>query len=483
MPFSRKKSCNRCRVSKLSCDRSLPSCARCAKKDAQCIYDGWESNRLTPYSRSGTISSGQSRQDFSHVSADSMDTSSNLQYQDLYIDHFDSVLGDTLSWELAVDEPEMFDFPQTSLSSPNSSLGQADAGQLAHPFSVGEKQSPPDGSPQSTAASPLAPALADTSQCCQDTRLIPSGHASKRVCLKRRRILTDCVLSAVVMGQLTSFPKMMARGDRLPPFIKPPCHLNEELAPGCAARGGHQCLPKNLAICAGLVEMFQTHSKANKSYVWDMIYMEARRLRKEAYHGDAQGKLEAIQCLTVFLLLQADDPETVETNDVSYLLATSLNILRSLLPHSNWNSESSKLRPSQNEWVFRESIRRVMAVYGVVDLFLDGIGGLGNDETYNCGTLSLLPLPCVRDIWEAPTISGWIKEYDRYLSTKKGDAMLITQTLMETRLVAPFVSAENGDPSDDIMQWCRGMDGLSTIIWMIIPLHKYRLREDVRDAW
>lgn len=126
---------------------------------------------------------------------------------------------------------------------------------------------------------------------------------------------------------------------------------------------------------------------------------------------------------------------------------------------------------------------RVMAVYGVVDLFLDGIGGLGNDETYNCGTLSLLPLPCVRDIWEAPTISGWIKEYDRYLSTKKGDAMLITQTLMETRLVAPFVSAENGDPSDDIMQWCRGMDGLSTIIWMIIPLHKYRLREDVRDAW
>lgn len=126
---------------------------------------------------------------------------------------------------------------------------------------------------------------------------------------------------------------------------------------------------------------------------------------------------------------------------------------------------------------------RVMAVYVVIDLFLDGISGLGNDEPYNCGTLSLLPLPCVRDIWEAPTISGWIKEYDRYLSTKEGDGMLITQTLMDTRLVAPFVSAEKGDPSNDIMQWCRGMDGLSTIIWMIIPLHKYRLREDVRDIW
>ncbi|VUC23968.1 unnamed protein product [Clonostachys rosea] len=483
MPFSRKKSCNRCRVSKLSCDRSLPACARCARKDAQCIYDGQDSNRLTPYSRSAPISSGQSRQEFSHISADVVDTSSTLQYQDLYIDHFDSITGDTLSWEVGLDEPELFDLPQTNLSSPNSRLRREDSEKFTHPFSIGEKQSSPEDSPPSTVASPLGPALANTSQCCHDTQLIPSGHTSKRVCLKKRRIVTDCVLSAVVMGQLTSFPKMMAKGDRLPPFIKPPCHLNEELAPECAARGQHQCLPKDLAICAGLIEMFQTRTAANKSYVWDMIYMEARRLRKEVYHRDAQGKLEVIQCLTVFLLLQADDPETVETNDVAYLLTTSVNILRSLLPHSNWNSESSKIRPSQGEWVFRESIRRVMAVYGVVDLFLDGIGRFGNDETYNCGALSLLPLPCVRDIWEATTVSGWIREYDQYFSTKEYDSMLITQSLMETRLVAPFVSAESGDPSNDIMQWCKGMDALGTIIWMIIPLHKYRLREDVRDIW
>ncbi|CAH0055679.1 unnamed protein product [Clonostachys solani] len=480
MPFSRKKSCNRCRVSKLSCDRSLPACGRCARKDAQCIYDGRDSNLLMPYPRSAAISSGQSRQELSHVLADIGNTSSTLPYQDLYIDHFDSGTGDTLSWELAVDEPELFDFPPTNLSSPNSSLARADSGQFAHPFSVGETQSPPDDSSPSTGASPLSPALADTSQCCQDTQLIPSGHASKRVCLKRRRILTDCVLSAVVMGQLTSFPKMMTRGDRLPPFIKPPCHLNEELAPECAARGGHQCLPKNLAICAGLVEMFQTCTMANKSYVWDMIYMEARRLRKEAYHGDAQGKLEAVQCLTIFLLLQADDPETVETNDVAYLLATSvpLTVFQLELRIIKTTAKSGRMGIPG---IYQKC--RIMAVYGAIDLFLDGIGRPGNDEPYYCGTLSLLPLPCVRDVWEAPTISGWIREYDRYLSTKESDAMLITQSLMETRLVAPFVSAEKGDPSDDIMQWCRGMDALGTIIWMIIPLHKYRLREDVRDNW
>lgn len=99
--------------------------------------------------------------------------------------------------------------------------------------------------------------------------------------LRRRIFLKDCVLTSVVLGQLTSYPKMMVEGDLLPPFIQPPCHYDEEQASDCRMFGRHKCLPEILAICASLVEMFYTRTQANGHFVWRTIYTERARLQEK----------------------------------------------------------------------------------------------------------------------------------------------------------------------------------------------------------
>jgi hypothetical protein len=115
-------------------------------------------------------------------------------------------------------------------------------------------------------------------KCTAPTSLEP--RPPRRI-FQRRHILRNCALSSVIVGQLTSFPKMLIQGQHLPPFITPPCHMREELAFDCAKSGRHQCLLKELAICAGLVEMFFSRTPQNADFVWKMIYAERDRLRRE----------------------------------------------------------------------------------------------------------------------------------------------------------------------------------------------------------
>lgn len=276
MPFSRKKSCIRCRASKSGCDRSLPSCSRCARRHLKCVYDAPDSDVAAPYPRPRPRTS----------------TPIDLDVEEFSTSHdevisfgiLDSAPGSDSNWPFSISLSESssdaFSFSKTNPTLLSSSLPQM---HLEKTLSMGDSQSKNKNNffpvPGSSIPAPF------TGGCPEDHEhslpLIPRGHGSTRSSLKRRQILTDCVLSVVVMGQLTSFPKMMIKGDRLPPFIKPPCHSNEELAPRCAIHGSHQCLSKVLAVCAGLVETFYSRTAANAEYVWKLIYGEANRLRKE----------------------------------------------------------------------------------------------------------------------------------------------------------------------------------------------------------
>lgn len=108
----------------------------------------------------------------------------------------------------------------------------------------------------------------------------PESSASRRALLKRAMFRT-CAMSFILLGQISSYPKMMIEGDRLPPFIHAPCHIEDQLAPECGERGSHQCLPRELAICTGLVQAFYGRTKANTDFVWNSIYEERARLHRE----------------------------------------------------------------------------------------------------------------------------------------------------------------------------------------------------------
>lgn len=99
--------------------------------------------------------------------------------------------------------------------------------------------------------------------------------------LRKRYGARAPLLANVVIGQLSGYPKMMIQGLSLPPFMYPPCRLDDELAAECIEKRKHQCLPKTLAICSGLVNMFYDGTAGCSAFVWQTIYAEEARMAHE----------------------------------------------------------------------------------------------------------------------------------------------------------------------------------------------------------
>ena len=267
MPLSRKKSCIRCRDSKLSCDRAVPACSRCAKRKSLCIYDGREQEHYTPYPA---------------VLVPNVDIPSCWSLVEIEpgsINGNPNLTSDTIDTELATNETE---FSHVNWA---SSEACGDSNQVTvEPFDS-SLFSPCNMFSEQLFIEPFPVEaellLSSSHQKEGNSRMLEEGKFPHVQYLETRKHLTDSLLSVIILGQLTSYPKMLINGYQLPPFIKAPCHLNEELAPECAVTGKHQCLPKVLAVCAGLVQMFYSSTEANAAFVWDMIYAEATRLRRE----------------------------------------------------------------------------------------------------------------------------------------------------------------------------------------------------------
>jgi hypothetical protein len=113
------------------------------------------------------------------------------------------------------------------------------------------------------------------------SNLVSTRPAPGRRALRRRIIVQNCVLSSVVIGQLAAYPKLMIEGSMLPPFIHPPCHVDEELAPRCKAMGRHFCLPTTLGVCSGIVELFYARTSSNREFVWQTIQAELGKLERK----------------------------------------------------------------------------------------------------------------------------------------------------------------------------------------------------------
>jgi hypothetical protein len=103
----------------------------------------------------------------------------------------------------------------------------------------------------------------------------------------------------MVLGQVMSYPKHLLEGDQLPPFIRPPCHLDEELAHDCLESDSHVCLPKRLATCASLVRMFYNRTTADEEFVWDTIRGEVDRIKHEV--GPKEPHVQSQLVLTTIL--------------------------------------------------------------------------------------------------------------------------------------------------------------------------------------
>ncbi|CAG9987044.1 unnamed protein product [Clonostachys byssicola] len=491
MPISRKKACTNCRSSKAGCDRALPACHRCVEKQLRCIYDGRKRDRFSPLARpllprvtksplqgSAVTPSGNPEDDPSkNPTTDDPTAQSTAAFP---IEWWGSdEFGDSIDSTAKVYAGNSV----IQLEPPIGTSACGIAGALPSRFSLDERLTAP------------ALGIAGLNYSTPDSQLISATQRSDSRKLRQRYPLRDCLLGVAVLGQLCSYPKMMIEGLKLPPFIKAPCHQNEELAPSCVTAGRHQCFPKRLDTCAGLVQMYYSRTDENVDVIWSMIYAEVAKLASEVRMDPEleqltnlqcplpEEKLEIMQCLTIFLLLQADDPQSYEANDIDFLLTVAIDTYYDLALTQEWRFELPNARPLYREWIFRETMRRLMIIYGIFDLLLEGIVGTDKTGCKGGSGLSNASLPCTRDLWEASTVRTWVACYQKYIFSRQGGVMLLTRHIMELRLTDPFAIPLGDSPISEMVHWCKGMDTLGNLIWMVLPLQQYRIRDDTRAIW
>ncbi|KAI1263641.1 hypothetical protein F5Y18DRAFT_123472 [Xylariaceae sp. FL1019] len=468
MPLSRKRACARCRRSKLRCNLSTPCCSQCAKKRIRCVYDGRDAERVVQFL------------DHRPSSASTSPLPSSLE--PISIGDVDGVVGPLL--DFSGDPPFEWDTlsrtSYTSLEMPKAFGVEVPTAFFdLDPLNIVEANVE-ELTRQNTMNSDITSNCSGPSTCpSDDFRIEPLQNNANMGTLRRRGLLRGCVLTSVALGQLTAFPKMMQDGDTLPPFIQPPCRADDELALECRVAGRHKCLPQMLAITSSLVDMFYSRTPGNEEFVWKTIYTEAARLRGHFHKFDRDQQLAATQAITIFMLLQADDLKSVEKNDVATLLMTGMEFILIMSRNHKWDTTISRVRPPRQEWVFQESFRRILAVFCIIDLLLEG---MKTPDGYHCDSngnaFGMNVLPCQRDIWEARSTRTWIAHYDRYLATLESDKRLTGADLLDSQLSSTSAAAAYKAPTLDLIRWCEGLDMLGTLVFMLIPLYQYRLRGD-----
>src|SRR5688572_24096470 len=225
MPLSRKKSCVRCRHAKARCDLSLPACSRCRLRNHDCAYEG--ESRVSPLPWLSTTEYGSALLHSDATSSDTALASTIMLDAPIDIDWLHEDIGFAQALKLFEPPSRTMPFDQNTANA----LATLDGGHILPSPHV------PDNLPV-----PITSTSCETGQVQQ---LSPQHRGT----LQRRRILKHCVLSSVIVGQMTSYPKMMIEGDTLPPFISPPCFSRGDMAPDCAESGYHRCLPQDLSIC------------------------------------------------------------------------------------------------------------------------------------------------------------------------------------------------------------------------------------------
>lgn len=291
MPISRKKSCVPCRAAKARCNLAT-ICSRCSERGLQCRYSDNDlrlsgPNIVPPAEKSLLDEIGETAMRGIELSQDVDHDSAALTIEDI-------------GWPT----PGWSD--STFLQSSAGDLAHGAFGEmLAQPSHImtptqafidySQMQSPPArGTSKGIQHRLPSDSQTSFSQEAEEGLAVISGRPYRNILSPKKTTTTQSFLTTrVIWGKFMTYSKMITQR-QLPPFIYPSCVFNDVLPHNCAANGVHQCMPDALAVCAGLVSMFESRTPASSPFVWKSIDTEVKRLkntvndlvRKEACRAD-----------------------------------------------------------------------------------------------------------------------------------------------------------------------------------------------------
>ncbi|KAL6802771.1 hypothetical protein GGI42DRAFT_32128 [Trichoderma sp. SZMC 28013] len=367
MPISRAKSCDHCRVAKTRCSLATP-CSRCAKRGLECHYSSSRSRNSNPQ---------RWKKEFRPILPVTTDVTTaenitgdgdpHMEYLTSMIKASDAILPATLSTAPEIsfpsstaisenddfadiaklvdpsakipdvtichsDTPSLFGLSGTSslshAATPESkSLGSSDNGSM-YPYYVDPLSTyNPFNFPYpfvtglGSASSPVLASIDFNSpelltEAAFSTNVLRKPYLSTRERSFQQGFLTGKML----LSQMIDYTHRIAEGKTLPPFIHPPCFLSQDNE--CPPDTPHTCLPKTLAICRTMTQMFYSRTPETNGFIWDQIWSHLRQMHAEFRSYDKQSLLHALQAAIIYGLLRSQCTESVGSEDSGWLVLT-----------------------------------------------------------------------------------------------------------------------------------------------------------------
>ncbi|KAK2045411.1 hypothetical protein LZ31DRAFT_521110 [Colletotrichum somersetense] len=459
----RRKSCAPCRVSKARCSLESP-CRRCEERNLDCKYDHTP-KRLAAYRALRPLPALEDlNQPSSYFRLLARDGSTPV---DLPTGTQDDSIGDaSMNWDALL---------SPSFLHPSSTYG------LSWPRNRQQSDALDDQGTLLSLGSPEPLHSAKTSQLLtqsesdQPPAPLPLYQIRPLAPRGMNNAVASCFTVKVLLGQLLAYPRMMAKGGRLPPFIFPPCCMEGYRLPADSCRKEfHKCLPETLAICCNLVQSFESRTAGSTSFVWKSIYNEVERIQCEHASYDYKELLQGLQAVLIYLLLQAGDQDSIPENDIMTLLKAPILLARALHVACDYRSSlTSSTKVDRQEWVIRESIRRTICIIFGIELLLDVDF---NFSAADCVGYSKLPLPAGRDLWETVSNDEWAARYSKLHAQSRSDRVLSIDDLRQARRAIGVIGVETTDMSEEgrlvaqVTKWCESLDELGMMVWMAVML-------------
>lgn len=379
------------------------------------------------------------------------------------------------------DTPSLFDLSGTSslshAATPESkSLGSSDNGSM-YPYYVDPLSTyNPFNFPYpfvtglGSASSPVLASIDFSSPelLTEATNVLRKPYLSTR----ERSFQQGYLTRKMLLSQMIDYTHRMAEGKTLPPFIHPPCFLNQDNE--CPPDTPHTCLPKTLAICRTLTQMFYSRTPETNGFIWDQIYSHLRQMHAEFRSYDKQTLLHAIQAAIIYGLLRSQCTESVGCEDSGWLVLAVEAMARRLFSMSSWAIDIEYIQSSRSGWVFAESMRRTGLLLYLVDLLLHN--NAESPSKGKCPEFINFPLPCTRDLWQPISDREWKKRYNEEISSKieKGRGSLTMGNLFLLRRSLSRGDDIKGTGKDELAkelsEWVERVDDLSMLLWMALTV-------------
>ncbi|KAF3808824.1 hypothetical protein GCG54_00011015 [Colletotrichum gloeosporioides] len=510
---SRKKSCVPCRTSKARCSLDAP-CRRCDERGLACKYDqlprrtaarslrpavtSLESDGLGDVNqsvhfaqpvapRTGGRPSRGTPGPWTGATIDEVNSASSALDMSL---GSDQSVYPWMNWENSQPPSNL----QSSLGCELNFLNQAIEGTSNSPFRI-QTVLPNPAMPYSTNSlswledqnlnemepqRALVPIQSPTSP--RNRRLVPTQtppttlpryYDEAPLRPRIRKPASTAFTAKVLLGQLLSYPAMMAKGGRLPPFIFPQCAIDGVVSPAeCSAQGYHQCLPEALAICCSLVQAYEARTPGSTAFVWKSIYKEVGRIRDEYDSFSRKELVSAGQAMTIYVLLQVRDQDSIPLNDIDFLISTPVLLARKLYFQMDYTSNFiNGASLDRREWALRESVRRNVCLNFGFELLVDADFSGGKAAT--CG-YDKVAVPTGRYLWEPVSNVEWSARYKKMEAEIRKKPLSI-QDLRRVRRATGTgtgTEVEEGEMTSRVSDWCDGLDEFGMLVWMAVMMEQ-----------